>query len=86
MEQNVSNDVTKDSPIDFIVILIGNILRSVNDIPIVKPGISLYQRLLYRGSAPYISLQLLLGKRIWIVIPGKSLYRRLLNWGSTVFK
>ena len=31
--------------IDFIVIT-GNILRSVNDIPIVKPGISLY-----RGSA-----------------------------------
>ena len=32
--------------IDFIVIT-GNILRSVNDIPIVKPGISLYRRSLY---------------------------------------
>ena len=30
----------------------GNILRSVNDIPIVKPGISLYRRSLYRGSEP----------------------------------
>ena len=41
--------------IDFIVIT-GNILPSVNDIPIVKPGISLYRRSLYRGSAPYILL------------------------------
>ena len=43
------------SVIDFIVIN-GNDLRSVNDIPIVKPGISLYRRSLYRGSAPYILL------------------------------
>ena len=41
--------------IDFIVIT-GNILRSVNDIPIIKPGISLYRRSLNRGSAPYILL------------------------------
>ena len=38
------------SDIDFIVVT-GNILRSVNNIPIVKPGISLY-----RSSAPYILL------------------------------
>ena len=41
--------------IDFIIIA-GNILRSVNIIPIVKPGISLYRRSLYLGSAPYILL------------------------------
>ena len=39
--------------IDFIVIT-GDILRSDNDISIVKPGISFYRRSLYRGSAPYI--------------------------------
>ena len=33
--------------IDFIIT--GNILRSVNAIPIVKPKISLYRRSLYRG-------------------------------------
>ena len=36
--------------IDFIVIS-ENILRSVSDIPIVKPGISLYRRSLDRDSA-----------------------------------
>ena len=41
--------------IDFIVIT-QNILRSVKDIPIVKPEISLYRRSLYRGSSPYILL------------------------------
>ena len=41
--------------VDFIVIT-GNILRSVNDNPIVKPGISLYRRSLYRGSDLYILL------------------------------
>ena len=41
--------------VDFIVIT-GNILRSVNDIPIVKLGISLYRRSLYQGSAPHILL------------------------------
>ena len=57
--------------IDFIVIT-GNILRSVNDIPIVKSGISLYRRSLYRGSAPYTLLYLLLGKRMLIIKPGIS--------------
>ena len=65
--------------IDFIVIT-GNILLSVNDISIVKPGISIY-----RGSAPYILLQLLVGKRMLIVIPGITLYRRLLNRASTAY-
>ena len=36
--------------IDFIVIT-RNILRSVNDIPIVKPGISLYRTSLHWRSA-----------------------------------
>ena len=36
--------------IDFIVIT-RNILRSVNDIPIVKPGISLYRKSLHWRSA-----------------------------------
>ena len=76
--------VTVVCDIDFIVIT-GNILRSVNDIPIVKPGISLYRRSLYRGSAPYILLQLLLGKQMLIIILGISVYRsRSLNRVSTV--
>ena len=37
---------------DFIVIT-ENILRSVNDNPIVRPGISLYRRSLYRSFAPF---------------------------------
>ena len=55
--------------IDFIVIT-GDILRSVNDIPIVKLGISsVYRGSLYRGSAPYVTFT---GQTIvdrYIVIP-----------------
>ena len=69
--------------VDFIIIT-RNTLRSVNDIPIIKLGISFYQKSLYRCSSQYILLQLLLGKRILIVIPGISLYRRSLNRGSAV--
>ena len=71
------------SDIDFIIIT-GNILHSFNDIPIIKPGISLYWRLLYRDSAPNILLSLLLGKQLLIFIPGILLYQRSLNQGSTV--
>ena len=38
-------------------------------------GKSLYRRLLYRGSVPYILLWLLQGHRITIIIPWTSLYR-----------
>ena len=64
--------------IDFIVIP-GKILRLGNKIPIVKPKIRLNW-----GSAPYILLKLLPGKRMFIVIPGISLNRRSLNRGSIV--
>lgn len=68
---------------DFIVIT-WNILQPVNDNLIIKPGISLYWRSLYRDSAPYILLWLLLGKRMLIVIPRILLDQRPLNRGSTV--
>ena len=48
--------------IDFIVIP-GKMLRSGNKIPTVKTGISLNRISLNRGSAPYILLKLLPGKR-----------------------
>ena len=40
---------------------------------------------LYRGSVPYIVLQLWPGWRISFVIPRTSLCRGLLNRGSTVY-
>ena len=66
--------------VDFIVIT-GSVFRSVNNNPIVNSGISLFRRSLYRGFAPYILLQLLLGKRLLIVIPGILFYRRSLYRG-----
>ena len=38
------------------IVITRSILCSVNDSPIVKPGVSLYRRSLYRGSAQYILL------------------------------
>ena len=72
--------------IDFIVIN-ENILRSVNDIPIVTTGSIVIPKNVipvFCGSAPYILLELLLGKRMLIVIPGISLNGISLNRGSTV--
>ena len=59
--------------IDFIVIT-GNILCSVNDIPIVKPGILLYQRSLYWGSAPYIFESKLTKKPILVLKTKKTVF------------
>ena len=63
----------------------GMILRSVRQKLIVISGISLYRRSLYRGSVPYILLQLLPGHSIFIAIPGISLYRGSLYRGSVNF-
>ena len=42
----------------WIIIIAGNILRSVNDIPIGKLGIPLYQRSLYPGFTKTIAGQM----------------------------
>ena len=54
--------------VDFIVIT-GNILRSVNDNSIVKPGISLYRRSLKQGSTVYfVDSQFIDGVRVATVL------------------
>ena len=48
---------------DTVIYISGKILRSVRQKLIVISGISIYRRSLYRGSVPYILLQLLPGQK-----------------------